>query len=558
LLNANDELFEAFIKKYYPNNTSEWLNSRKVLSNAKIEVAAYNLWRNIESQIANLSGTAYKNINKFEDKYANTEVYKNVKSVLIDYQKIVQTIYPEAIIDRLKKSLSMQSKDSKVFSAYNRYYFLKNIQSEKKLFLQKLFHKKMRLLSEGRNLSKEFGIFTDVPCGTVYSNLMASRKNATTLPAYYIPALLDIDAWSYINKSLKKNPKLKIGSLKKNTKQYPFFLYASGLVAYRYEDWELLNKIFSDYKKNVVPNNINHALSIDLAIKSRQEQFAWEVFAKYNSFQSAQVNEIIISLLKIQALLNFQPIDEVEFAELITALQKRFAKYPSLSGDLKALTLLRQFVCAEFKEQTIIKTNLFTQTTYPHLHACLWLEATARDKILQRNSIKIVDLIKASRLALTPSAFRSTLFEKITWLSLGYKNLTPSQLLAKINESLAELKPCATDSYPSLIILLFATELFNQQIVPKKLAKLAKDYSVNSPIFSPTELQFANILRSSNPFGIIPKNLQAHPLWMLAAAKAKRSGKANRYIERLKSFGKNLRWTEQLLINRFIQLLENY
>ena len=147
--------------------------------------------------------------------------------------------------------------------------------------------------------------------------------------------------------------------------------------------------------------------------------------------------------------------------------------------------------------------------------------------------------------------------QKITWLNLGYRNLTPSQLSAKINESLAELKPCATASYPSLIILLFATELFNQQIVPKKLAKFAKDYSANSPMFSPTELQFANILRSSKPFKIISQNLRAYPLWMLAAAKAKRSGKANRYIERLKSFGKDLRWTEQLLVNRFIQLLEN-
>ena len=192
------------------------------------------------------------------------------------------------------------------------------------------------------------------------------------------------------------------------------------------------------------------------------------------------------------------------------------------------------------------------------------MEAAARDKILQRNSIKIPALIKAARSVLTASAFRSELFQKIINLELGYKSLTPTQLCANLKKILLELKPCATNSYPSMLTLLFAFELLNNKLTPEKLAPFAKAYTVGCPIFSPVEEKFYKILYSSKPINILIKSQQLNPiifqriyLYMLAAAMEKQSGYPERYILKLKSFRKDLRWTEQLLLNRFIQLLEN-
>ena len=247
----------------------------------------------------------------------------------------------------------------------------------------------------------------------------------------------------------------------------------------------------------------------------------------------------------------------------MTIYKKRFSAKPGLSGDLRALSLLQKFICADFEPLTDIDIDMFKKTAYPHLHARLWLEAAARDRILQRNSIKIPDLIKASRSVLISSSFRSALFHKIFCLELGYKNLTPAQMSSHINKVLLELKPNATNSYPSLLMLLFASEIFNHDFPASKLAPFAKAYIGKCPIFSPLEEQFYNILLIPESSKVLnycqefsPITFQKMYIWILAAAKEKKTGNPGKYIAELRTFRKNLRWTEQLLLNRFIQLIE--
>ena len=571
LLNAKDKLFKDFITKYYPKDSKDWLNCRKLVHTASHEVAAYNSWHNIISQMQNLSYNAYTSINNFKTKYADTEVYKNAKNALEDYQKIIHTIYPEAIADKLRiDALSINSNDSKVFSIQNRYRFLHHTPSKTRIFLRTIFNKKLGLLSENQEFPGQFGIFKNVPCGKVYSWIASVSKNAKPYSIRYIPAMIDVDNWSYIKHIFKKISKSQLTSqtFEKNIEQYPFFLYCTGIVALRYDKWEVLDDIFSIYNKLILRDDINssvcHALFADLALKTRGDQYAWKILNKYKFKQTPQSDEIIIPLLKIQYLLTQNPVNEINIAEFINSIQKHFSTQPELNGDLKSLNLLRQFICAGFKQNTDIKANLFRQTAYPHLHARLWLEAAARDKILQRNSIKIPALIKASRSILISSAFRSDLFHKITSLELSYKNLTPAMLVEKLSESLLVLKPCATNSYPPLLTLLFASQLFDHRLPHEQLAVFAKAYVFKCPSFSPLEVQLCNILNSSNPLNVLnncqkynPPTFQTIYLWMLAAAKAKRSSNAGKYIMKLKSFQKKLRWTEQLLVNRFIQLLEN-
>jgi len=571
LLNAKDKLFEDFITKYYPDDSKDWLNCRKLVSTASQEIAAYNTWRNIIIQMTKLDYAAYKSINNFKTEYANTEVYKNAKNALEDYQKIVYTIYPEAIADKLRiGSLSIKSSNAKVFSIQNRYRFLHSIPSRTRLFLRTIFNKKLSLLSKDQQFTGQFGVFNNVPCGKVYGWVISNSKRSKLSSLHYLPALLDVDNWSYIQRIFDEISKSQLTSpeLKENIEYYPFYLYNTGLVALRYDKWEILDKIFSIFNELILRDDINssvcYALFADLALKTRGDQYAWEVLNKYSFKKTSQTDEIIIPLLKIQALLTQNPVNELTIAKLVNSVQKHFSAHSALSGDLKALNLLRQFICADFKQDTDIKTDLFSQTAYPHLHARLWLEAAARDKILQRNSIKIPALIKASRAVLTSSTFRSDLFQKITSLELGYKNLTPAKLSENLAESLLELKPYATDSYPSILTLLFASQLFDYRLPAERLGSFAKAYIFKCPSFSPLEVQLCNILDSSNPLNVLnncqkfsPANFQTIYLWMLAAAKAKRSSSAEIYILKLKSFQKELRWTEQLLVNRFIQLLEN-
>ncbi len=123
---------------------------------------------------------------------------------------------------------------------------------------------------------------------------------------------------------------------------------------------------------------------------------------------------------------------------------------------------------------------------------------------------------------------------------------------------------CSTNSYPSLLTLLFASELLNNKFPARKLAPLAKAYTVKCPIFSPIEQQFFNILYSSNPSKVLdycqdfsPITFQKMYIWILAAAKAKQSGEEAKYLAELERFKKELRWTEQLILKRFTQLIQN-
>ena len=570
LLYAKGDLFEAFVRKYYPDDLSDWLNCRKFIVAAPLEVAAYDYWNNIVTQMAELNSMAYGSINKFQAKFATTEVYKKVQASLLDYQEIVYTIYPEGIVDRLKiASLSLASSDAKVFSAQNRYRLLNSIPSSIKISLRNLFNKKLHSLSGNKQFAGCFGIFDDVPCGKVYSWIVSSPENAKGSFMRKVPALLDIDGWTYIKHAFEKSGELKFESsqFQENTEQYLFSLYCTGLAALRYGKWDAVQKVFSAFRKFIPGNSssgIAYALLADLSLKLRDDQYSWEVLNKYRSGKSSQADEIIISLLKLQTLLARKPLDEIAVAKAIAAAEKYFAPHSSLHGDLKALALLQQFICAGFKPDTGISAALFSQTAYPHLHACLWLEAAARDKVLQRNSIKIPSLLKACRSVLTSSAFRSDLFQKITLLNLGYRNLTPVRLCREVDKSLSELGPCAANSYPALLTLLFASELFDRKLPVGKLASFARNYAIRCPVFSIVERQFPNILYSSRPAKILQNCLKLNPptfqmiyLWILAAAKEKRTGREKEYILKLKSFRQDLSWTEELLVERFVELIEN-
>jgi hypothetical protein len=570
LLNAKDKIFNNFIQKYYSDDSSEWLDCRKLTSNATKELAAYNLWLNIVAQMKELNPAAYKSIDSFKIKYSKTKIYKNAQTALLDYQKIVHAIYPDAFIKRLSiNSLSLKSSNAKVFTIQNRYRFLHSVSPGKRLFLRNIFNKKLKALTGDKEFVGKFGIFNDVPCGKVYGWMVTSSPPKLSL-LRYVPALLDVDNWHYIKRIFNntKKMKLELSDLKGNPEQYPYSLYCNGLVALRCGKWKILDQVFSDYKKLLLKDDIDYTLCYslfaDLALKTRGDQYAWEVLNKYEFKETVQTDEIIIPILKIQALLTQNPIDELAITKLINDTKKHFSGKPALRKDLNTLELLRQFICAEFKPVTNIKIDLFKKTTYPNFHARLWLEATARDKILQRNSINIPSLIAASRLILTSSAFRSDLFSKTTSLELGYKNMTPAQLQSSLNKILLELKPTATNSYPSILMLLFASELFNNKLPAKELAPFAKSYIVKCPIFSSVEEQFDKVLYSSNPSRVLnqcqkfsPITFQKMYIWILAAATAKQSGNAETYITELKTFRKELRWTERLLLNRFIKLLEN-
>jgi len=571
LLHAKDKLFNDFIKKYYPDDLPDWLNCRKLVSSAPQEVAACNLWRNIVAKMQELSPDAYKWIEEFQTKYSQTEVYKNSKTALAEYGKIVYTIYPDAFIKQLNiSSLSQKSSNSRIFTIQNRYRFLYSVSTATRIFLRNLFFKKLSALAGNREFVGEFGIFKDVPCGMVYGWMATSNRPPKLSLLRYVPALIDVDNWNYIKRIFKDTAKLKLdlSELKGNPEQYPYSLYCNGLVALRYGNWEIMDKVFSDYNELLLKDDIDstvcRSLFADFTLKTRGDQYAWEVLSKYKYKEAVQTDEIVIPLLKIQALLTQNPVNEPAISKLIDDIQKRFSAKPDLSGDLKALALLQRFICAGFEPSTAMDVDIFQKTVYPHLHARLWLEAAARDRILQRNSIKIPDLIKASRSVLTPSAFRSELFHKIIFLELGYKNLTPAQLSSHIKKILLELEPNATNSYPSLLMLLFSSEIFNHNFSASKLAPFAKAYIGKCPVFSPLEEQFYNILNEQDSSKVLnycqlfsPITFQKMYIWILAAAKEKRAGNPGKYIVELKSFRKDLRWTEQLLLNRFIQLIEN-
>jgi hypothetical protein len=89
LLNAKDKLFNDFILKYYPHNSADWFNCRKLRSTAIQEAAAYKAWRSIVAQKAELNPVAYKSIDNFETEYVATEVYKNSKTALFLYSNII-------------------------------------------------------------------------------------------------------------------------------------------------------------------------------------------------------------------------------------------------------------------------------------------------------------------------------------------------------------------------------------------------------------------------------------------------------------------------------------
>jgi hypothetical protein len=570
LLNAQNELFNKFIKKYYPEDSDKWFDCRKLLTAAPAEAAAYNAWLGIEGQFSELNRMLWKSIKDFKSKYGNTQVYGTIKNTLLDYQDTVSGIYLEAVMENLKiKSLSPEDDCAKIFSAWNRYGLLNSVPSETRIFLRGLFNKKLKSLLGDREFEGQFGIFKDVPCGKVYGWLTVPQPAKVPYP-HYIPAFLDIDNWIYLKRIIFKKPsqlKSDFAKLKEDYVSYPFILYSTGLAAQRNCEWKVTDMVFSDYNELIAKNDADVsvcALFANLALKSRGNQYVRKILDKYKFKATPETKEIIITLLKIQALLNWNPVNELAVDKLISNARKHFSDTNGLENDLKLLERLRRFVCAELPDSEI-SPDIFRRTAYPYLHARLWLEAAARDKILQRNSINIPALLNAAVSIQTASVFRSDLFRKTAFLELASKNLTPSELRDKLNDKLLNLKPCASDSYPTLLILLFSAELFDGRLKAEKLSRNAADFVFNCPVFSPAERGFPNILRSPDPLKTLdqcqdfsPPPFQEACLWILAAARAERSGEIEKYTAKLKLLRKNLNWTELLLIDSWMELLENY
>ncbi|MDD5598190.1 MAG: serine/threonine-protein kinase, partial [Victivallaceae bacterium] len=412
LLNAPDKLFTEFIRKYCQEDTNKWFACRKLLSGASAEVAAYSAWLEIVGQFPELNRMVWQSIKNFKLQYGNTQVYGTVSDTLLDYQNTVSEIYPEAVIDRLQiKSLSMKDSAARVFSAYNRYGFLNCVPSETGTALRSLFNKKLKALAGNRDFDGQFGIYKNVPCGKVYGWLADSQTMKSSHPRY-APAFLDVDNWNYLTRIiLKQLPQLKsdFAELKEDS-GYPFILYGTGLAALRNCEWKLMDTIFLNYNELPAKNDADifrYALFAGLAMEARADQYAREILDKYKFRTVPENEEIIITLLQAQNLLACNPVNEPDFDALVANARKHFSNQTGLEHDIQLLELLRRFVCAEFKPDNTIEPDIFRQTVYPHLHARLWLEAAARDKMLRRNSIKIPDLLNAAASIQTASAFRS-------------------------------------------------------------------------------------------------------------------------------------------------------
>ncbi|MDD5698086.1 MAG: serine/threonine-protein kinase [Victivallaceae bacterium] len=569
LLSPETELFTALVRKYYPTDTAAWLDCRQLVLSAPAEAAAGNAWHELVRQMSELNPAAYGLLHEFKNKYAATAVYREVRESLENHQERAAALYPEAAVERLRlASLSVQSPDDRVFAAAARYSDLECVPVETRTLLRTLTDKKLRHLADDRHFAGEFGIFRDVPCGKIYGWLTPASGNLRP-PPYCFPALMDVDAWNQLRHCLGSRPDLEFDSprWRENAGYYPFLLYGAGLAALRCGRRVILNQVFAVYQELVLnpeaPDATGYALAASLALKMGNIDSARKILAQYRPKTTPPNEAILIPLLQLRVLLAGNPVDETAVAELIAAVRKQFAAVPALSNDLKLLERLELLICAGFERPNSLPPEFFRQSTYPHLHAVLWLEAAARDQLLRRSSIRIPALLQGCRSILTPSAFRSELFRKITELNLARRPFTPEQLCRELNSSLAELKPCATDSYPALLTLRFAAELFAGCTPPEQLAGLADKFIFHCPVFSPAESRFRDILRVPSPAKVLeecrkyrPPADQMFPLRLLAAVRATRPDEIKAYILKLKSCLPGLSWTERLLAGRFIELLE--
>ena len=573
LLNAPEDLLKSFVKKYFPEKSKAYLACRNVIDKTTPEIAAYKAWSLIEFQMKELNQMTYNGINSFISEHSKTEVYKSVKTELENYQATLAPIYLEAVINKLKiNSLTIKDDYGKIFAAQNRYRFLSRMSKRSRKNLKELYRKTISLLAVKNEMNEgEFGIFDYQPCGSVYHWIMSESKKAGYNSLCYIPALIDVSSWSYIAHSMKKIPlsnKLFPPQVMEKTKQYPFFLYNVGLAATRLNKIRVLEKVkleFTALMKTPEANYYSYALAADLALQNKQNSSAWRILNKYSFDEKLNDNEIIIPLYKIQCLLTQKPLKELAVAKFIDSTREQFADNAMLAVDVMVLGELKKFICAEYRHNTRIPADLFSKTRYPHLHARLWLEIAARDRLLQRNSINTSSFMKACHSALAPSAFRSALYKQMTYFSMVDKLSTPAEMIRQVNSKLTNMASYTPESYPSLLTMLFVYEALECKAKVNKLAPYARAFSHNCPVFSATERQFSRILGNSETDRILEMSENANRngtqtffLYMLASAKAKHNKTPDRYSKKLKSLQKNLSWTEELLLKRFIQVINNY
>jgi hypothetical protein len=587
MTNADRDFFKKFVSKYCGKDFSLWLECRNIFDSAPGEVAAYNAWRQLTEQIDELNPAAYRTMQAFIRKYSKSEVYKSTKGLLTEYSKITAAIYPEGITQRLRlEDLGEDSPNGRIFSAFIRYGYVIGVPLNIRASMRSLYKKKLGKLSGQNSFTGQFGIFSEVPCGLIFGWMTVDRKKRGFLTLKSLPALIDIDNWNLARRIFRKISKgnLKVSEIGGEARYYPYFLYNTGLAALRYCRWKIMDDVFADFKKLIDKSKDNpevadavsiRALLADLALRNRGDSYAWEVLKGYEFGNNENINarEIIITLLKIEALLARTPVNELEVSKVINDAARRYSKIEELQDDLALLEKLRKLICAnpdiQYGSSRVFyiknKADLLKKATYPNVHARLWLEAAARDKLLHRDSLDLTVLIKASRSVLTASAFRSELFKKITLLEIAHESFTPETLRVALNESLSELKPCATESYPALLTLLFTAELLDYRLPVRKLSWFARNFSGRCPVFSLLDRRINSLLSSSDPLKVLEGIDDFYPtasremyLWILAAAQAKRSGNPAACMLKLQTLKKKLRWSEQLLLVRWIQLLENY
>ena len=585
MVNADAEFFKKFVSKYCRKDYSLWLECRNTLDIAPREVSAFSAWKQFTGQINNLNPAAYRTMQAFVDKYSNSEVYKHTRKLLAEYSKITDTIYPEGVAQRLRlKQLGENSPNGRIFSAFIRYGYVIGVPLSVRSSMRTLYKNRLNSLSGQQEFDGQFGIFSEVPCGKVFGWMTADRQKQGFLTLKSLPALIDVDNWNLTRRIFRKIPKgnLEVSKIGGEARYYPYFLYNTGIIALRYCRWKVMDEVFTNFKKLIDKTEEStegadtlsvRALLADLALRNRGNSYAWDVLNEYKFGSGEDINagEIIITLLKIETLLTQYPVNELKVSKLINDAVLRYDKTEKLQYDLAVLKKLHRLICASSNvrngnTRTLdIKPDLFKGLMYPNLHARLWLEAAARDKLLHRDSLDLKALLQASRSVLTSSSFRSELFKRITLLEIASEPFTPESLRVSLNESVSELKPCATQLYPALLTLLFATEVLDYSLPVHKLGWFARNFSARCPVFSPLDRRIYSLLSESNLLKILENVEGFYPtpsreiyLWILAAARAKRSGNFDACLVKLQTLKNKLSWGEQLLLTRSVQLLKNY
>lgn len=177
MLNADNETFSKFISKYCKKDSAMWLECRRVFKATPLEVAAFNAWKSFSEQINELNPAAYRTMRAFIDKYSRSGVYKRTKDLLAEYSKITAAIYPEGVAQRLRlQDLGEDSSDHRIFSAFIRYGYVMGVPLNVRASMRTLYKKRLDSLSGQQKFVGQFGIFSDVPCGNVFSWISADRK----------------------------------------------------------------------------------------------------------------------------------------------------------------------------------------------------------------------------------------------------------------------------------------------------------------------------------------------------------------------------------------------